>query len=371
MERQLTFRPHGHILTNTGVWSPDGRWIVYDVRSDPAGSVFDGTRIERVHADSGQVEVLYESRNGACCGVVSYSPVDERLVFILGPENPTSDWSYGIARRQGVILDAGKIVNLDARDLVSPFTPGALQGGSHLHTFSPSGCYVAFTYDDLLHPEWNRNVGICEPGEVIVPSKHPRNHSGSFTARLLTRTANRPGRAGCVNAPIDTSVSYYRASEEGWLDDDTLAFQGEQADGRRELYLVTRQGEERRLTYSAGLAGPRHWPRVGPDGRIAVLMKDAAGIVQVFTVTRNGETVQLTQEPCDVESAFSWVGRSIAHVRQGRVCIADSHSGRVRYLTQKGSIRPEACVLSPDGSRVAFVRSVDGFNQVFCVSTVC
>jgi Tol biopolymer transport system component len=60
MERQLTFRPHGHILTNTGVWSPDGRWIVYDVRSDPAGSVFDGTRIERVHADSGQVEVLYE-----------------------------------------------------------------------------------------------------------------------------------------------------------------------------------------------------------------------------------------------------------------------------------------------------------------------
>jgi hypothetical protein len=95
---------------------------------------------------------------------------------------------------------------------------------------------------------------------------------------------------------------------KGWLTTTHSLFRAEQADGRREPYLVTRQGEERRLTYSAGLAGPRHWPRVGPDGRIAVLMKDAAGIVQVFTVTRNGETVQLTQEPCDVEARSAGSG---------------------------------------------------------------
>ena len=28
-ERQITHAPHGHILTNINVWSPDGRWIVY------------------------------------------------------------------------------------------------------------------------------------------------------------------------------------------------------------------------------------------------------------------------------------------------------------------------------------------------------
>ena len=36
-EVQVTTAEHGHILTNTGVWSPDGRWVVYDVRSDAAG----------------------------------------------------------------------------------------------------------------------------------------------------------------------------------------------------------------------------------------------------------------------------------------------------------------------------------------------
>ncbi|MEX0687375.1 MAG: transposase, partial [Pirellulales bacterium] len=36
------------MLTNVAVWSSDSRWIVYDTRSSPDGSGFDGTRIERV-----------------------------------------------------------------------------------------------------------------------------------------------------------------------------------------------------------------------------------------------------------------------------------------------------------------------------------
>ena len=38
-ERQLTRGPGGRMLSNTGVWSPDGQWIVYDTRPDDAGSV--------------------------------------------------------------------------------------------------------------------------------------------------------------------------------------------------------------------------------------------------------------------------------------------------------------------------------------------
>src|SRR4051812_10355912 len=68
-QRQITRATHGHILTNTGVWSPDGEWIVYDIRSDAAGDRFDGTRIEMVHVRTGEVRVLYESTNGAHCGV--------------------------------------------------------------------------------------------------------------------------------------------------------------------------------------------------------------------------------------------------------------------------------------------------------------
>ena len=61
-ERQLTHAPHGHVLTNVNVWSPDSRWIVYDVRT--VDSVFDGTRIEQVEVATGKVQTLYETKNG-------------------------------------------------------------------------------------------------------------------------------------------------------------------------------------------------------------------------------------------------------------------------------------------------------------------
>lgn len=105
-ERQLTDATHGHILTNTGVWSADGQWVVYDVRSDPAGSQFDGVRIERVHVRTGEVQRLFVARDGAACGVVTASPVDDRIVFIHGPEHPTRDWSYAAWHRRGVLLHA-------------------------------------------------------------------------------------------------------------------------------------------------------------------------------------------------------------------------------------------------------------------------
>ena len=53
-ERQVTTRPQNHLLTNVNVWSPDGRWIVYDTRSDAEGAVFDGRCIERVNVETGE-----------------------------------------------------------------------------------------------------------------------------------------------------------------------------------------------------------------------------------------------------------------------------------------------------------------------------
>src|SRR3954466_6004295 len=119
-ERQVTHAPHGHILTNTAVWSRDGRRIVYDVRSDPAGDVFDGDRIEAVDVETGEVRVLYRSTGGAKCGVATYSPTADRVVFILGPVDPTPDFTYGSARRQGVMIDEDRRlvrIPLDPSDL--------------------------------------------------------------------------------------------------------------------------------------------------------------------------------------------------------------------------------------------------------------
>ena len=166
--------------------------------------MFDGTRIEMVNVRTKEVRVLYESQNGANCGVVTWHPTEPKVVFILGPEHPTPDWSYGPSRRQGVVVDVrrpGVAVNLDARDLTPPFTPGALRGGSHVHVLSPDGRLVSFTYEDhvlaeLRDPDADlnqRNVGVSLVGRpVTVPKTHPRNHDGDAFSVLVTRTTANP-----------------------------------------------------------------------------------------------------------------------------------------------------------------------------------
>jgi len=128
---------------------------------------------------------------------------------------------------------------------------------------------------------------------------------------------------------------------------------------------------QRRLTHTAdrkhpGLQGPRHWLRSSPDGsRIAFLMRDDAGIVQVFTVSpAGGPPEQLSHDAVGVASGFTWTpdGRGIACVIDGSVCLVDAADGTVHRLTEAvrdaTAPRPEACVVSPDGRRVAFVRAV-------------
>jgi len=431
--RQITAAPHGHVLTNHGVWSPDSRWICYDVRSAPDGSIFDGTRIERVEVATGRVEVLYESRHGACCGVVTMSPVDDRVACILGPEAPTPDWGYGAARRQGVVVRTslpGVAENLDARDLTPPYTPGALRGGSHVHVFAADGAAVSFTYEDAVleaaadagtAAERNlRGVGVSVCGRPTrVPPTHPRNHEGSAFTVLVTRLTDAP-RAG--------SDEIERACEEAWVGTDGYA----RADGSRQRRALAFQGSvltatgatisevfvvdlpddlaefacagdgplagtattrpvpprgvsQRRLTFTSarrhpGLQGPRHWLRSSPDGsQIAFLMRDDAGVCQIFTVhPAGGEPRQVTRTPLGIASAFSWSpdGCRIACVIDGSVCLVAADSGEVTRLTtpvhDASAPRPEACVIAPDGRRVAYVRTMTGrdgcdWNQIFTV----
>jgi hypothetical protein len=69
----------------------------------------------------------------------------------------------------------------------------------------------------------------------------------------------------------------------------------------------------------------------------------------------------------------------VAHLMDGSVCLTDVKSGVTRRITERvadsGTLRPEACVVSPDGLQVAYVRSVaerDGstFNQIW-VAQIC
>lgn len=426
MERQLTSGPGGRILTNCNVWSPCGEWVVFDTRPDPAGSTFDSTHIQAVHVHTGEVRTLYESQNGACCGVATWHPTEMKVAFILGPEFPTAEWSYGPTRRQGVVVEFDTIGEnhpqtsplegevgsasgasepgggftstthpLDARDLIPPFTPGALRGGSHVHIWHPKGDWISFTYDDdLVHDPQQRNIGVAIPRPVTVPNTHPRNHSGDYFSVLVTRT---------VANPRDGSDEISRACEEAWIGNtQMLTFQGTvnvggravpevfvaelpddlivPGDGPLEGTATTRPAPPRgvtvrRLTF-CGIGGPRHWLRSSPDGsRIGFLRPDAAGVVQLWTVApTGGETKQVTTGCQSVESCFTWHldGERVACVIGGRVCLVNATTGMVQLLTEptdaESAPRPEACVVSPDGMRVAFVRRLlhgeHRYNQI-------
>jgi Tol biopolymer transport system component len=105
-------------------------------------------------------------------------------------------------------------------------------------------------------------------------------------------------------------------------------------------------------------------------------MKDDDGVVQLWTVSPNGgPPVCMTKNPWPIASTFTWRpdGRHIAHVMDNSVCLTDVVSGRTTRLTERfadaESPRPEACVFSPDGQKVAYVRRVPSdsgaFNQIF------
>ena len=230
----------------------------------------------------------------------------------------------------------GRKTNLDARDLTPPFTPGALRGGSHVHVWDPAGEWVSFTYEDHVLAQFKaatptngvnlRSIGVSVPRRPVrVSQAHPRNHDGDCFTVLAARTTAQPQPG---------SDDIQRAFEEGWVGTNgyvrvdgsrqrhALAFQGQvltqQGQSISEVFIVdlpddvTKPGDgplcgtetrapyppagaaQRRLTFTAdrkfpGLQGPRHWLRSSPDGsRIAFLMKDDAGVVQLWTVSPNG-----------------------------------------------------------------------------------
>jgi len=431
-ERKITDRATGHILTNTNVWSPDGRWIVYDTRSDPAGEKFDGHTIEMVNVETGELRELYRAENGAFCGAATFHPKANQVIFIVGPEHPTDEWSYAPWHRHGVIVDIDRphrAMALDARDITPPFTPGALRGGTHLHIFDGGGDLVSFTYEDHVlalldgkgkdraHDFNQRNVGVSLLGRPVrVSSDHPRNQDGAAFSVLVTQTTNTP-------QPGSDEIS--RACEEAWIGTQgyvrsdgvrqrrALAFQGSVVarNGKSitEVFVVdlpedlTKAGtrplegtpttrpspplgtRQRRLTFTEdrrfpGLQGPRHWLRNSPDGAaIAFLMRDDDGIVQIWTISPNGgKPRQLTHNQFDVASAFSWSpdGQWISYVADGSIFVTHTVSSATTRLTPRTAEtlapRPEACVFSPDASRIAYVRPVTDrngtWNQIFVVS---
>ena len=178
----------------------------------PLPDEFAGTRASSRSevADSGEVQLLHASAQGACCGVATYAPTEPIVAFIIGPEHPGPEWSYSRTRRRGALVDArepGQARPLDAMNYAPPFQPGALRGVSHVHVFSPDGAWVSFTYEDEvlarlgpasagLHDLNQRNLGVAVPRRPGAGGAHPSAEQRRETILRRGHAHHRPAPPG-------------------------------------------------------------------------------------------------------------------------------------------------------------------------------
>lgn len=422
-EVQLTFGPYNHSLDNNDNFSPDGDWLVYDTRT-AGGGIKAGRTIEKVHVRTKEVVTLYDAPgvtdSGPGIGAVSYHPHKPQVCFIHGLLNHTADHPYAWWRRFGMLLDESRPdrqLSAEARDVVAPFTPGALRGGTHRHEFSGDGQWIGFTYNDELMAEKGepfnlRTIGVMQfDRPVLVPS--PRggsNFNGLATAALVVRVTPepRPGSDEISRAASDSWIGTHGYRREDGQLQLARAFLGTvcSASGQdvQELFVVdipndiTTPGpygplegtrdqmpmppagtRQRRLTHTTQNAHPGFSGNVrsSPDGtKLALLGKDDQEITQVMLASPlDGNPVPLTTFDSSVQSDCRWHpnGQHICFAQANRMMIANVQTGKVAAATESAAGSPVAPVWSRDGSTIAFNRAVTDpssgrqFTQVFIV----
>lgn len=420
-ETQLTFSPNGHFLNNFQCFSSDGKWLVYDIRNDDAHIGKTGS-IEMVNAETAEVKVLYRTQNqtgfGPGVGAAAFSPVANRVIFIHGIRNASEANPYGFSRRTGVAIDIntpGQAIFMDARNVNAPFIRGALRGGTHAHSWSGDGQWLSFTYNDdvvaklgELSPEIQdlRTVGVMFPRKVQVSADEDGEHNnGEMYSIIVTDVKEKPAPG---SDEIDKAFDECWVGNQGYLKTNgnwqkkAVAFQGniktKKGETKTEVFIVDLPDElpetlpegqwpgmtacrlpvpdgvtQKRLTYTEkGVIGPRHWLRSSPDGaQIAFLSKDAAGFINIFTVSPNGgEVRQLSFHSFDIQSGinFSPDGRWVAYIAKNAVNITEIETGSSEQLTDSSleAEKPVGTVnWSPDGKLLAYNRYVNNYLQVF------
>lgn len=433
-EIQLTSDNKGHFLHTTQYFSPDNSWIVYDTRND--GSHIGRTCcIEVVNTSTKEVKTLYQTQNqtpfGPGVGAATFSPVEDVVLFIHGLKNCDSNNPYDFPRRTGVAVsmkNPNLPIFMDARDVIPPFTAGALRGGTHAHTWSKDGKWISFTYNDAMMAQLEkegvgnvkdlRMVGVMAPaGPVMVDhSDEAENFDGEKYTVVVSRV---------TESPVPGSDEIDRAYEDGWVGTNgyirndgsrqkrAVAFLGDTRDtnGNKltEVFLidipddVTREIDDQpltgtetgrpfppegtnqqRLTFTEnrkypGVQGPRHWLRTTPNGSlIFFLMKDEQGVVQAFGVSPNGGKIkQITNNDFSLETTFnvSPDGQFLAYGSQQIVYVTYIESGETRAVSgppgeEMNELR--AIHWSNDGKMLAYNRKAKvgdtSYFQVFLLT---
>ena len=419
-EVQLTSDAKGHFLHITQSFSPNDQWLVYDTRNNDT-HIGRTCCIEMVNIDSKEFLPLYRTENqteiGPGVGAVTFNPKENKVLFIHGLQNCSEQRPYGFSRRTGVSIKTAspqKPLFMDARDVTEPYTPGALRGGTHAHTWSPDGKWVSFTYnDDLmtkLATELDNNIKDLRMVGVMAPSRPvqvDREGSGEnidgemFTVVVTEVTENpEPGSDEIDRAYGDGWIGNRGYTQsDGSVQKRAVAFFGDTrgtiGETLTEVFVVdipdhiTRSvpGQpiegtvstrpmpplgtvQRRITFThgrkyPGVQGPRHPIRSLPDGTMLLfMMKDDDGTVQIYGVSPNGgEIKQFTRNESSIDTAFdiSPDGKFLAYGIEEQIYITEIPSGGTTKIKNGTSSKTEglrAINWSNSGNMIAYNRKV-------------
>ncbi len=391
-EKQLTFDPNGHFLNQRQAISPTDQWAVYDGRNAGTNLGEVGV-IGLLDLTTGEQTKVYEIADqtsyGPGVGAAVYHPHREEVTFIHGLKNADETHPYHITRRSGMALDLTQkddpvLFAQEARDVTVPFTPGALRGGTHAHSYSGDGEWISYTYnDEVLEKAASddpavqdlRTVGFMMPGKAVQirGTTGPENFSGSKFSVLAARVTPDPQPG---------SDEIQKAYEEAWLGNagytnaqgekvnHALAFLGDlqTKDGRliTEIFIselpndpdallhatglggspsalpeVPQAIRQKRLTHTEdrkypGVQGPRQWLRVSADGAwIYAYMKDDQGVVQLMEISsQTGKLRQITSNAFSSDTSFSLSpdGKYVAYGAKNQLYLTEVGSGKTQKI---------------------------------------
>ena len=427
-EIQITNDPsYNHDLDNNDNFSPNDQWLVYDTRTEEGG-IGACARIEKVNITTGEKVVLYELKQkedyGPGVGAVSYSHTENKVIFIHGLLNITNENPYQQWRRSGVIVDdanPGVPIFMDSRDIIIPYTPGALRGGTHRHEWSRDGGWIGYTYNDALLKQLEDSTGQIHNLRTIGVSKVDselkvdqdsagENVQGSWFSALVVKVVAdpEPGSDEISRAAGDSWVGVSGYTKQDGSIQRARGFIGTVKDKNGndvdEVFIVDipeditisgvdgplegtsttmpappKDTQQRRLTYTTNSENPGciGIVRSSHDGKhMAFQAYDADGIRQIFTISPlGGEAVQQTDHNSDVQSGVRWHpnGQEICYVWDNSIIVKKLGVADFTRLTQSTEIPPADLVWSHDGKMIAFNRLVsDGSGnktkQIFAIN---
>lgn len=414
---QLTHTLKGHTLHHNGVFSSDGRWIVFDGRNEDT-KIGETTEIAVLNLQTKKETIIYKTTAptiyGPGVGAASFNPKNNTVVFIHGLPNADKKSPYGLTRRTGVAVDMERPqqpVFLDARDITAPYAPGSLRGGTHSHCWSPDGKLLSFTYNDALIAPDLRTVGVMfKTQHPVLVDEAGGNNNGIYYAAIVADVKTNPkpgsdeigkafdecwvGEEGTIN-PTGNRAPYTIAFQGNTINkkgkviteifvvdiDTTLILADKQTVGTEGTRPQVPKGiQQRRITYSdKGLSQVRHWLRSDKEGKyIYALADDDKGLAQLIQCDlQTGNCKFLTENAFSIEFPFNLdtSGTRVAFIGDNNVFLFDRVANK---MTQLSSNRPNgprvvgAPSFSPDGKTLVFNQYVKAggtsFLQVMAIS---